>query len=282
MKQKMVFLDIDGTLAEHNHVPLSARRACRIARQNGHVLYICTGRSRVQISRGLLKMGFDGVVSSGGAYIETLGPGKAPKTLFYASIEKKTLCRLRDYFNARRIPYMLELPGKVLASPYLKPYFDHLYAGMALSPRVCMERLFIRFIFQHLVQGEIGPQEDVCKVVFMEAQGLTFEAVEEEFRGECELFRNSIPIRHMKGGEISPLGVHKGAALEKVAAYHGISRENTIAIGDSDNDRTMLEWAGVGIAMGNADKALKQSADDVTDTIGNAGLAKAFKKYGLV
>ncbi|MDR0722648.1 MAG: Cof-type HAD-IIB family hydrolase [Treponema sp.] len=282
MNQKIVFLDIDGTLANHNHVPLSAQRACRTARQNGHLLYICTGRPRVQISRRILKMGFDGVVSSGGAYIETTSPGRAPTLLFHASLEKKILYRLRDYFNARQTPYLLELPGKVCASPYLKSYFDTLYTGMSWSPRIGMERFFIHFFFRHLIQGEIDSQEDVCKVVFMEFNGLTFEAVQQEFGGECELFRNSIPIQNMKGGEISPRGVHKGAALERVIAYHGIPRENAIAIGDSDNDRTMLECAGVGIAMGNADEALKQIADDVTDTSGNAGLAKAFKKYGLV
>ncbi|MDR2398210.1 MAG: HAD hydrolase family protein, partial [Spirochaetaceae bacterium] len=67
MNQKMVFLDIDGTLADHNYVPRSARRACREAREKGHLLYICTGRPRIQISPHILKLGFDGVVSSGGA-----------------------------------------------------------------------------------------------------------------------------------------------------------------------------------------------------------------------
>jgi Cof subfamily protein (haloacid dehalogenase superfamily) len=282
MTQKIVFLDIDGTLANRNHVPLSARWACRKARQNGHLLYICTGRARIQISPRLLKMGFDGVISSGGGYIETTGPGQPPKLLFHGALEKKTLRRLLDYLNARQAPYLLELPHKVLASPSFKPYFDRLFAGMSWSPRACMERLFIRFVFRRREYGETEPQEDVYKVVFMESNGLTFEAVQQEFGGECELFRNSIPIKNMKGGEISPRGVHKGAALEKVIAYHGIARENAIALGDSDNDRTMLECAGVGIAMGNADEFLKQIADDVTDAIGKAGLAKAFKKYGLV
>ncbi|MHB9290990.1 putative Phosphatase YwpJ [Hollandina sp. SP2] len=282
MTQKIVFLDIDGTLANHNHVPLSARRACCKARQNGHLLYICTGRARIQISRRILKMGFDGVISSGGGYIEITGQGQAPKLLSHAALEKKTLRRLLDYFNARQTPYLLELPGKVLASPSCKPYFDRLFAGMSWSPRACMERLFLWFILHRREYGEIDPHEDVYKVVFMEFDGLTFEAVQQEFGGECELFRNSIPIQNMKGGEISPRGVHKGSALEKVIAYHGISRENAIALGDSDNDRTMLECAGVGIAMGNADEALKQTADDVTDAIGKGGLAKAFKKYGLL
>jgi Cof subfamily protein (haloacid dehalogenase superfamily) len=278
--QKIAFLDIDGTLAVYNRVPLSAVRACRKARQNGHILYICTGRSRVQISPGVLKVGFDGVVSSGGAHIEIAG--KTPRVLFQASFEKEFLRRLIYYLNAHKAPYMLELSDKVLAGPYLKSWFEALYAGKPRSFRAFAEKLFARIIFRDLVQGESYARDDVCKVVFMEPDGLTFEDVRQEFQGSCELFRNSIPVAGMNGGEISPPNVHKGAALERVRDYYGISRENTIAIGDSDNDRTMLERAGIGIAMGNADEALKQIADDVTDTFDKAGLAKAFKKYGLV
>jgi Cof subfamily protein (haloacid dehalogenase superfamily) len=282
VKQKLVFLDIDGTLAERDHVPLSARRACRKARQNGHLLYICTGRARVQISPRILKMGFDGVVSSGGAYIETAGADKVLRLLFHTSFERAILPRLLEYLNAGKTPYMLELPGSVFAGPYLKPWFERVYAERPRTFRAFMEKLFLRLVFRAMVPGDPPSWDGVCKVVFMETGGLTFEDVQREFGDVCELFRNSIPIQNMKGGEISPRGVHKGAALEKAAAYHGIAREDTIALGDSDNDRTMLEWAGVGIAMGNADETLKQAADDVTDPIGKAGVAKAFKKYGLI
>jgi Cof subfamily protein (haloacid dehalogenase superfamily) len=282
MKRKLVFLDIDGTLANHNFVPCSARRACRRARQNGHLLYVCTGRPRVQISPHILGMGFDGVVSSGGALIETAEEGRGMKLLFHASFEEKILSRLLDCLKAGKIPYMAELPEKVLAGPYLKPWLRRANKVRPRSFPMFMEKIFIGFFFRGIAEGDPSSLEEVCKIVFMESGGPGFEDLQREFGGECELFRNSIPAQNMRGGEISPRGVHKGAALEKVAAYHGIPREDTIAIGDSDNDRTMLEWAGVGIAMGNAGEALKQTADHVTDTGRNAGLAKAFKKYGLL
>ncbi len=48
MKQrKIIFLDVDGTLADYSgHIPQSAVKAVRLAGQNGHKVYICTGRSR--------------------------------------------------------------------------------------------------------------------------------------------------------------------------------------------------------------------------------------------
>ena len=58
---KLVFIDIDGTLADENHVvPESARIACKQAQANGHKLFICTGRSVPKIERSILDLGFDG------------------------------------------------------------------------------------------------------------------------------------------------------------------------------------------------------------------------------
>ena len=79
---KLVFIDIDGTLADENHiVPESAKTACARAQANGHKLFICTGRSVPKIERNILDLGFDGVVSVAGAqaniavYFALLEPG---------------------------------------------------------------------------------------------------------------------------------------------------------------------------------------------------------------
>jgi Cof subfamily protein (haloacid dehalogenase superfamily) len=283
MNKKIIFLDIDGTLADRDRVPLSARRACRKARKNGHLLYICSGRSLAQIRRGILKIGFDGVISSSGAHIETIGEGGCRDVLFHASFDGTNLRRITDYFDQHKVCYMLELPDKGIAGPGVRAYFKNLFAGKKRTPGLLLEKFFTSILFRRLVFDESDySKEDVCKVVFFESGGIVFEDVQRKFGEEYELFRCSIPISGMTGGEISPRGVHKGAALEKVMLRHGVPREDSIAIGDSDNDRTLLECAGVGIAMGNAGEDLKRAADDITDSIGNSGLAKAFKKYGLV
>lgn len=73
----------------------------------------------------------------------------------------------------------------------------------------------------------------------------------------------------------------KGLAIEHLIHYLGIPREETIAIGDGYNDIPMLEYAGLGIAMGNASDAVKAAADAVTDTNDNDGVAKALIQYLL-
>jgi Cof subfamily protein (haloacid dehalogenase superfamily) len=267
MNRKLVFLDIDGTLASSfNYVPVSARTVCRAARKNGHLVYIVSGRSRAQISESVLSVGFDGIVCSGGAYIEIDG-----RTLFSEFLPRDILERLVAYFSERSGGFSLELPEKIITNPQF----------YSIMPRALSSAL-LRLLRCYAPFGVAFDKERVCKVVFVESKDVHFEDVQNEFGADCEMFKLSTPVPGISGGEISPKGIHKGAAVEWVARYHGIERENIIAFGDSDNDRTMLEYAGLGIAMGNSDKALKRVADDVTGHVRRSGLAKAFRKYGLI
>jgi hydroxymethylpyrimidine pyrophosphatase-like HAD family hydrolase len=124
-------------------------------------------------------------------------------------------------------------------------------------------------------------RDDVQKIIFV-GRGGTFETLMRQFEGECELFRSSIPLFGKDSGEISPPGIHKGAAVEMVARYHDIPLADTIAIGDSDNDRTMIERAGTGIAMGNAHDEIKSRAAYITARLEDDGILQAFEAYGLV
>ena len=79
--------------------------------------------------------------------------------------------------------------------------------------------------------------------------------------------------------EVMPNGVNKGLGVEKVCADMGISMDEVMAFGDNYNDIPMLEMAGLGIAMGNAEDEVKNSADYVTDTCDLDGIAKALSKF---
>lgn len=79
--------------------------------------------------------------------------------------------------------------------------------------------------------------------------------------------------------EVMPNGVNKGLGVEKVCADMGISMDEVMAFGDNYNDIPMLKMAGLGIAMGNAEDEVKNSADYVTDTCDLDGIAKALSKF---
>ncbi|MFC2947284.1 Cof-type HAD-IIB family hydrolase [Virgibacillus sediminis] len=88
---------------------------------------------------------------------------------------------------------------------------------------------------------------------------------------------NSLPTNI----EVNPQGVSKANALQFVCGEIGIEMGNVLAVGDSLNDIKMIQEAGIGVAMGNAQEAIKKAADFVTDTNENDGVAKAIEKFAL-
>jgi HAD superfamily hydrolase (TIGR01484 family) len=141
----------------------------------------------------------------------------------------------------------------------------------------------LRYPIEHVLKGELDASyTDVAKVIFCDMGDTPLEEVRREFAGECEVFRGSMPFYGKNSGEIGPLGVDKGTAVDTVLRYYGIRTENSYAIGDGDNDRAMFSHCGYGIAMGNGDEELKAAADYVTDTVENDGIMKAFEHYNLI
>ncbi|MBS4174373.1 HAD family phosphatase [Bacillus sp. FJAT-49736] len=81
--------------------------------------------------------------------------------------------------------------------------------------------------------------------------------------------------------EVNPYGISKANALEKVCERIGITMENVMAVGDSLNDIAMIQSAGIGIAMGNAQETVKEAADWITAANDEDGVAKAILKFVL-
>lgn len=81
--------------------------------------------------------------------------------------------------------------------------------------------------------------------------------------------------------EVLPPGASKGSGLKVVLDHLGIDPQNVMAIGDGENDLSMIEMAGVGVAMGNAYAGLKAAADYVTATNDEDGVALAVERYVL-
>lgn len=81
--------------------------------------------------------------------------------------------------------------------------------------------------------------------------------------------------------EIIESSVNKGIALAALAERFGIAQQDVMAIGDSFNDLEMIQYAGVGVAMGNARPEIKEQADIVTVTNQEDGVAEAIERYVL-
>jgi hypothetical protein len=86
---------------------------------------------------------------------------------------------------------------------------------------------------------------------------------------------------HPNNIEVNPKGVNKADGIRRVCELLGIGMEQVVAMGDSLNDITMIREAGLGVAMGNAQETVKQTADRVTLRNDEHGVAAAIRKYVL-
>lgn len=82
--------------------------------------------------------------------------------------------------------------------------------------------------------------------------------------------------------DVVPAGVDKAEGIDRLLARFRIGLDETMAFGDGGNDIPMLRHVGTGVAMGNADEAVKAEADYVTTSVDEEGIARALRHFGLI
>lgn len=113
------------------------------------------------------------------------------------------------------------------------------------------------------------------KVCYQNENRAAIEQLLQQLRQHGSL---EISNSHPTNVEVNPLGITKAYGLRQVCRYLGLQPEQVITIGDSLNDIAMLRWAGLGIAMGNAQEEVKAVADRVTARQEENGVARAIEK----
>ena len=77
-------------------------------------------------------------------------------------------------------------------------------------------------------------------------------------------------------------GDTKQKGIDEIIRYFDIKLEDTMAFGDGGNDISMLRHAAIGVAMGNANDDVKETADYITTSVDEDGIQKALKHFGII
>lgn len=277
--KKVIFMDIDGTLVNENGViPDSAREAVREARANGHLVYICTGRSKAELFEDILDVGFDGIIGAAGGYVEADG-----EVVFHESLEIDDVKRLVAFFDENEIDFYLESNAGLLASHNCKAHLSSIIENyIAQNPEKKEEiEKGIQPFNDSLIDGANLIRNDINKISFF-GSSVPIEEINNAFGVKFSIISSTVPLFGENSGEVSLPGIHKATAIEKLLDYLKLDKKDTFAYGDGLNDLEMIEYVEHGIAMGNAKEALKKMADDVTDSHNDNGIFNSFKKYGLI
>jgi Cof subfamily protein (haloacid dehalogenase superfamily) len=264
---KTIFLDIDGTLvADKGTVPESAISAIKNAQKNNHKVILCTGRAMAEIYQPILDIGFDGIIACGGNYVETRG-----EVLFERAFSLDELTELYRYFYDHGIPFYAEANSGIYTSIGCMDFLTNL-ANQIESPST--KESIVHFM-SHLIDGADLYRKDVNKISFLGSDH-SYQLIDNHFNSKYELFDLVVPLFGKNSGEISIKGTDKVTGIKMIMDHYNCDHEHTIAMGDGNNDISMLSFVEVGVAMGNATDKLKSIADYITDDVNEDGLANAF------
>ncbi|MCR6095871.1 Cof-type HAD-IIB family hydrolase [Salipaludibacillus agaradhaerens] len=276
---KIIFIDVDGTLVnEHGVIPNSAMVAIKKARENGHLVFICTGRSKAELFPDILNIGFSGIIGAAGGYIEI-----GEEVLLHERVQKKDVKHAVDFFNTHGIDFYLESNGGLFASKNCKQKIRFIIEKLLRENPEAREDVEkgIQPFHDSLIENEDLLRDDINKISFL-GSSVPIERIQQEFEDVFTVIPSTVPAFGSNSGELSLAGIHKATAIEKLIKHLKIKKKDTFAYGDGLNDLEMIEFVQYGIAMGNAKEALKVVADDVTDTPDNDGIYNSFQKYGLI
>lgn len=275
MPKRLVFIDIDGTLVNHDQeVPSSAQAALATAVAAGHSLILCTGRGKVEIYPWLWKLGFHGLVANNGAYGEIDGA-----TIFNDHIPENDVTEIAAWFDEYGTPCMWTTPEAL----YLVRGYMHFYEapdGTGDAPVTGDWTTYLRQV-EPYVRTDVPRTANKLTFFLPRGSRMRLDDVREHFGRRFAIAAGSMPHDQGEAGELTAMGMNKSVGVRKMAAYLACPQCDTIGLGDSGNDIEMLRSVGVGVAMGNGITEAKSAADWVTASIDNDGLALAFERLGL-
>lgn len=264
MEQCMLFFDIDGTLITEDarrFLPASAKEAITRARAKGHLTFINTGRSFINVSSKIRSIGFDGLICGCGTYIHYDN-----KPLFHNLLSKELCNRTALLARECHMYALYESAGK---------------NGIDLKMPEHPKLLELQSRFEKAGR----PIND-----FVGTPDFSFDKFTGWFQEDCLLQKFKEGIRedfdyiHRGEGfcEIIPKGFSKASGIDFLCRYFNIPLERCYAFGDSTNDLSMLMHVPNSIGMANGMSEVLEVVSYVTDTVENDGLYKAMEHFGLI
>ena len=275
---KIIFIDVDGTLVDYeNHLPESAVKAIRTARENGHKVYICTGRSKAEVYPPLWEIGLDGMIGGNGSYVESEGV-----VVMHQLITLEQCKHIVDWLHERKLEFYLESNNGLFASEHFEEEGEPVIQEYSKRKgKANADKITVREVFPDMIFGGELYRDDVNKVSFILRSYQDHLDSIQEFpdlqpgtwggKGEIALF-----------GDLGVKDITKAHAIDQLLNYLGAKREDTIAFGDAKVDIPMLEYCHIGVAMGNGGNEIKAMADYITDDVDQDGLYHAFVHFGLI
>lgn len=273
---KLIALDLDGTLFNHDGIitPATLAELNRASNQGIHTV-ISTGRPFNGLPFEQIKSTkIEYALTTNGASVYRI----ADKKCIYENTMDLDLIRpILDFILSRDIHIDLYIDGEGFTPIRCRENLNRLAIPDSLRRYMVSTRTPVADLLAYVV--DCGKTIQKINLNFYAQPDGTFL-----YREETLAFLKSLSaIEVVSGGfnnfEINKAGVTKATGLQALTSHLGVTMEETMAVGDSENDFSMINAAGLGVAMGNASDDIKAIADYITTTNNEDGVGEAIKKF---
>lgn len=249
---KAIFFDLDGTLVDkrNEEIPASAQTALRALREKGVKMFISSGRPLMwaNLIRKKFDLTFHGKVLLNGQYCVDEND-----VAFYQNpLTPEQLGNIHRWMERHPQVVCTLMEANYAYTNIPDPYNS--------CPVEAISRSLEYATYQ--ISPQVGPEMD------------------DEILSQVEGVRSA--RWNGSSTDLIPASGGKPVGMQKMLERFGLRREECMAFGDGANDIEMLQYAGLGIAMGNGTDEVKKAADYVTDAVDEDGIANALRHFGLL
>ena len=254
---KAAFFDIDGTLLSfktHLVSPGTIQAFEELHRQGIHT-FISSGRPKVLIPP--MPVGFDGYVTMNGGYCfvgnQVLLRNPIP--------QEETDCWLQ-YAEQENLCTMIFTEHEMFVNTHSDPVANAIRNQLEfqMPPLLPTRQMMGHETFQVIAIMPAERDNDVLQML-----------------PHCRL-----PRWHPQFSDLVNADNSKATGIDSILHHYGIDRNECIGFGDGGNDIEMLDFCGIGVAMGNADDNVKAHADYVTSSVDEEGIANALRQLHII
>lgn len=268
MNKRLLVLDLDGTLTNSNkEITPKTLEALKKLQAAGHMIVLASGRPTAGI-RGVadrLQLDKEGgyILAFNGARIIDC---RTNEVMFQQTLEHKYLRRLFDAAVKYELTIMTYRDTKAIAGTEPNEYsvFEARINQMELTP----VDNFVNYVDFPINKCLLSGEPKLVKACEDELLP--------ELGDELSIFKSEDFFL-----EIMAKNIDKAASLDRLIHMIGIGREDVVCCGDGYNDISMIQYAGVGVAMENAKDVVKEAADVIAGSNDEDGLVPIIEKYFL-
>ncbi|HEY8394592.1 MAG TPA: HAD family hydrolase [Thermaerobacter sp.] len=283
-RYRLLALDVDGTLlTSRGTITRRTKRAIRQALAAGIHVTLATGRvfPSARLLARALGLRTPLVVSDGAFIIDPgHGPGGRPAVLHAHPMDGGLAREVTAFLTGAGLPVVVHFADH-LASSY-RPTWQQVVRSLGrggLWHYLAMRR-FVRYLppadLPRYVEVAPGAPAKISAIGDERRLRPVQQALLARFGGRLHVTHSA-----SRSFDVLPAGVSKASGLQRLAALLGVHPEEIVAIGDNDNDREMLCFVGLGVAMGNAAEDVRRCARFVTRTNDEDGVAHVIERFLL-